>query len=83
MNGNKRKFTDEDVQKAADFVNFVSDNAKFEVSQPEMIKYVQLLAWYQNTLVPTINSHVLEIKNVTKANAGEPSVEGKSGKAKK
>lgn len=58
------RFNEEDYQKVVEFLNFVAKKAKFEVDTSEIIKYFGLLSHMQKHVVPKIENHILEVKEV-------------------
>ena len=57
-------FIEKDRDNLVEFLNFVSDKAKFELGTKEVIKFYGLLAWAQKDLMPKINANILEVKAV-------------------
>lgn len=64
---NSNNFNEEDKKKIIDFLNFIAKNGKFEVNTQEIIEYFKLLSYMQGTLLPKIESNILEIVKVTQA----------------
>lgn len=57
------RFTEKDVEKAIEFLNFVATHAEFnKLSVKAVIDFYKLLSWSQAELLPKIKDHVLEIK---------------------
>jgi len=61
---NDKNFNDEDKQKVIKFMNIVATNAKFEMNTAEIIEYFKLLSFMQQTLIPKIDKHCLEVLQV-------------------
>ena len=81
---NQHNFTDEDIRKATELINFISDKAEFTLNQKEIIEHFQRLAWFQQQLIPKMEANILEVKRVTKASEPtEEKVEKKKSKGKK
>jgi len=78
------RFTEEDIKKATDLMNFISDKAEFTLTQKEIIEHFQRLAWFQQQLIPKMEAHILEVKYITraKAEAAEEPKKAKKSKAK-
>lgn len=67
----QHNFSEIDKQNFIDFLNMVSKKAEFKFNTKEALKYCKLLAQMQQSLLPKINTHILEIKKVI-----EPTLEG-------
>ena len=69
----KNNFTEDDKKKVVDFLNTVATNATFNMKTEEIIQYFKLLSFMQQTLLPKINQHILEVKRIIEApeNAAE------------
>ena len=69
MRGNVKKdnFTDADKEKVIQFLNLVAEKAKFEMNTQEVINYFKLLSFMQKELLPKIDSHIFEIKEVVQS----------------
>ena len=76
------KFTEDDKQKAIDFLNFVTKHAKFKLTVTENIELFKLLNWAQTSLVPKINSNILEVKRVVEPEKPAAQAKPRRGKAK-
>jgi hypothetical protein len=73
MDPNK-SFTEKDYQNQIDFLNWLNNNAKFEVDVDGLIKGFGYFSWAQKQLLPKVKSHIFEVKNVV-----EPEPEAKQG----
>lgn len=61
----KNPFLEEDKEKLVKFLNMVATKAKFnDMSTQEIIEYFRLLNFMQATLLPKVNDHIFEIKEV-------------------
>lgn len=74
---NQNSFTEEDKKKVIEFLNFVSKNAKFEINTQEVVEYFKLLSFMQGTLLPKIDSNILQITRVVEAPLEEPKKKSK------
>lgn len=63
MDPNKN-FNDEDKQKVVKFLNMVAKSARFDMDTTELVAYFKLLAYMQQTLIPKIDQHCLEVLRV-------------------
>jgi len=61
-----KSFSESDKDQVIDFLNLIAEKAEFKLSTKEVIKYYKLLAHMQQTILPKINSHIMEIKKVIK-----------------
>lgn len=57
-------FKEEDKQKLIEFLNMVATKANFNLNTQEVISYYKLLSYMQQTLLPKINGHILEVVKV-------------------
>ena len=57
-------FNEEDKQKVVNFLNMVAQKAEFKLNTQEVIEYFKLLAYMQQSIIPKIDSHILEIIKV-------------------
>ena len=80
MTGNN--FTEADIKKATELINFISDKAEFTLNQKEIIEHFQRLAWFQQQLIPKMEANILEVKNIVKAPAKEEGEKKIKSKAK-
>lgn len=76
-----RGFKEDDLKMITEFLNFLTEKATFQVNQKEIVEYYKKLAWFQQSLIPLMESYILEIKQVKKS--GEPAEEAKPEKTKK
>lgn len=60
----QNKFNQEDKQKVVDFLNMVANHATFNMSTNDVIRYFKLLAHMQQSILPKIESNVLEVTRV-------------------
>jgi hypothetical protein len=58
------KFSKEDKEKVVEFLNLIAKNAKFEMNTSEIIKYFKLLSHMQSSILPKIDSNILEVVRV-------------------
>lgn len=61
---NKNHFTEEDHKRVIDFLNTIGKHAKMNLSVQEICDFFKLLAHMQQVILPKINSHILEVKEV-------------------
>lgn len=73
----EKNFTQEDVEKVAEFLNMVAEHAKFKVDTQELIKYFKSLAYMQSTILPKMKANILEVTKVIEASEEEGSEESK------
>jgi hypothetical protein len=67
-------FKDEDKKKLVDFLNFIAEKGKFgDMQVSDVIKFYGLLSYMQKDLLPKIDAHVMEIKQVIEAENQEES----------
>lgn len=64
---NNLHFTEEDKQKAVEFLNFTARHATFSIKTDEVIAYFKLLAYMQQKILPKIDANILEVKRVVEA----------------
>jgi len=57
-------FKEEDKQTMISFLNMVAKHADFKLNTGELIKYFNLLAQMQKTILPKIEANVLEVKQI-------------------
>lgn len=57
-------FSEDDRQKFIDFLNNVANHAKFEVDTKQLCIYFKLLAHMQQVILPKLDAHILEIKEI-------------------
>lgn len=62
----KHHFTEDDKKKFIDFLNAVATHAKFELNTQQLCEYFKLLAHMQQVMLPKIDAHILEIKEMGK-----------------
>ena len=72
----KSNFSEEDKEKLVEFLNMVATKAKFEIDTKEVIQYFKLLSYMQQTILPKINSHILEVIAVHESTTQSESSEG-------
>jgi hypothetical protein len=71
-------FTEEDKQKAVEFLNMVAKHAKFEFKTDDVISYFRLLAHMQQKIIPKLEANILEIRRIVEAQpTEEPKAKGK------
>ena len=58
------KFKEEDKEKVIEFLNLVAKYAKFEMNTEELIKYFKALAHMQSSILPKIESNIMEVIKV-------------------
>jgi len=56
-------FNEKDKEKVVGFLNMVAQNAKFELTVEEAIRFYGLLAHMQTEIIKKIDAHILEVKN--------------------
>lgn len=59
-----KNFNKEDKAKVIEFLNIIAKFAKFEMNTDEIIKYYKSLSFMQTTLLPKIESNILEVIKV-------------------
>lgn len=69
----QNSFKEEDKEKLIEFLNSVAKFARFNVDTNELINYFKLLSYMQTTILPKINSHILEVKRIVEAKTEENS----------
>lgn len=63
--GLEGKFTEDDQQKFADFLNFIAKKAEFNNWKTEdSVQHFKLLAHMQQVILPKIKANIFEIKKV-------------------
>ena len=62
------KFNEEDKENVIKFLNIVAKKAEFKMNTGEIIEYFKLLNFMQQTLLPKVDSHILEVKSITESN---------------
>ena len=70
-----KNFTEEDKDKLVEFLNVVAKKAEFKMNTQDVIQYFKLLSFMQQTLLPKVDSHILEVKQVVEAPESEDSGE--------
>ena len=65
-------FSEEDKQKVVDFLNIVAKHAEFKFKTNEVIEYFKLLAYMQQTILPKIDNHILEVKRLVEPEEKKP-----------
>ncbi|RLA41031.1 MAG: hypothetical protein DRR06_16590 [Gammaproteobacteria bacterium] len=60
-------FTEEDRQTVIDFLNAVATHAELKLNTGDLIKYFNLLARMQKTILPKLNANILELKKIVEA----------------
>lgn len=63
----QESFTEDDKKKVVDFLNIIAQKAKFELNTQEVIEYFKLLAHMQQSIIPKIDGHIFEVKQIKKA----------------
>ena len=59
-------FTEQDKDNLIKFVNFVGNKATFnQLNTIEILEYFGLLSFIQKSLIPKIDSHILELQSIT------------------
>lgn len=67
-------FSDKDKEKVIEFLNFVAMKSEFsQLKVQDMIKFYGLISFMQKELIPKIDSHILEIKNIIQPEKKEQS----------
>lgn len=64
-------FSEKDKERVVKFLNMVAKHARFNLDTNELIEYFKLLAHMQQTILPKIDRHVLEIKRVVESKDNE------------
>lgn len=64
-------FSEKDKEQVVKFLNMVAKHARFNLDTNELIEYFKLLAHMQQTILPKIDRHVLEIKRVVESKDNE------------
>ena len=54
-------FSEEDKEKFIEFLNLIHKGAKFDFTQPELIKYFAALSHMQKAILPKISANILEV----------------------
>lgn len=67
------KFTEEDLDKAKKLVVIAAQEASYTGKLQEMGALIGLVNWAQKTLIPKIESNILEVKKVTQTKKKEES----------
>lgn len=68
----KSSFTEEDKNKLIEFLNFIAVKAEFNGWKTEdSIKHFRLLSYLQQTILPKIEKHILEVGEVKKMKESE------------
>lgn len=75
-------FTEDDKKKLIEFINVVAKNASFTMKTDEIIAYFKLLAHMQNTILPKVEAHILEVIKVIEPEK-EPVIENEARDIKK
>jgi len=60
----KDGFTEQDKNKTIAFLNHIAKHATLTQNVNESIEFFRLLSFMQQDLIPKIDRHILEIKNV-------------------
>jgi hypothetical protein len=61
----EQSFSEADKQKLVEFLNIVAKNATFTMKTDEIINYFKLLAYMQQSILPKIDAHILEVLKVS------------------
>jgi len=78
-----KNFTEEDKDKVVEFLNTLATRAEFnKMTTKDIIAYFRLLNFMQGTLLPKIDAHIFEVKEVTKAPPPAKGSRSKSSKSK-
>ena len=72
-------FTEEEVKKTADFVQFVYDHGKFELSTKQSLALTRFFG-HMNELIKKMDSHIMELKRVVKKPEEEQKIAKRKGK---
>jgi len=77
------KFSEADVEKAVEFLNFIAMEASFkDMDVKKTIKFYGLLSWAQGQLVNKLKANILEVVAVHSPAPAEPTKAKKAAKAK-
>jgi hypothetical protein len=71
----KNAFTDKDAENLTKLLNLISQKGEFNLKVNDVIQLFGLLAWAQKELLPKINEHVFEVKELVKMKQEEESDE--------
>jgi hypothetical protein len=64
----ERSFTEEEYDTLVDYINFNAKRAKFDsMTDEEVITRYKMLSMIQKNILPKMQAHILELKEVTKA----------------
>jgi hypothetical protein len=75
-----RSFTEADYDSLVDYVNFNATRAQFDgMTDEDVIKRYKLLLSIQKTILPKVQAHILELKEIKKA----PPAKGSRSRSKK
>jgi hypothetical protein len=61
---NEMSFTEEDKQKMIEFLNLLTNHAKFNVSTQELAQYFKALVHVQSKILPKIEANIFEVKRI-------------------
>lgn len=65
-------FTEEDYKKVIEFLNFMAQRAEFSNWKTEdTVAHFKLLAYMQQTIIPKIQKHILEVVQVVEPEKAE------------
>lgn len=71
-------FDEKDKEKLVEFLNFISENAEFNLGVKEVVSFFNLLSWAQNVLLKKINENIMGTPKVIEPEAEtEPKKSGK------
>lgn len=71
----KDNFTEEDRGKVVKFLNMVAKHAEFSLKTNDLIEYFKMLSFMQQSLIPKIDKHILEVKRVIESEAKEENID--------
>lgn len=75
-----KHFTEEDRERVVEYLNLVANHAKFTFETKEVIEYFKLLSHMQRVILPKIEAHVFELKEIQKAQKEKPDVRSRGTK---
>lgn len=71
-----KNFTQEDVERFTEFLNFIAQKAIFNGWKTEdTIKHFKLLSYMQTQVLPKMKEHILEVVEVVEDNSDKQSEE--------
>lgn len=78
----EHRFSEKDKEMLIEFLNLVAQKAKFEMDTNEIIKYFKALSYMQQTLVPKVDRHILEVVRVVEQEPEEKPKKKRTSKKK-